>query len=73
MYSVGGVDCDECHYTPKNPAPTLLKQFLPGKNSTQPGDLLQVIKAGKAITGGLGGSAKCLEFTEEIIRKIEQS
>ena len=34
---------------------------------------LQVIKEGKAITGDLGGSAKCSEFTEEIIRKIEQS
>jgi len=33
----------------------------------------QVIKEGKAITGDLGGSAKCSEFTEEIIRKIEQS
>ena len=35
--------------------------------------LLQVIKEGKVITGDLGGSAKCSEFTEEIIRKIEQS
>jgi len=33
----------------------------------------QVIKEGKTITGDLGGSAKCSEFTEEIIRKIEQS
>jgi len=33
----------------------------------------QVIKEGKVITGDLGGSAKCSEFTEEIIRKIEQS
>lgn len=39
----------------------------------QKSDLLQVIKEGKAITGDLGGSAKCSEFTEEIIRKIEQS
>merc|ERR1719186_290350 len=31
----------------------------------------QVIKEGKAITGDLGGSAKCSEFTEEIIKKIE--
>merc|ERR1719153_1494051 len=33
----------------------------------------QVIKDGNVITGDLGGSAKCSEFTEEIIRKIEQS
>ena len=39
----------------------------------QKSDFLQVIKEGKAITGDLGGSAKCSEFTEEIIRKIEQS
>jgi len=31
----------------------------------------QVIKDGKFITGDLGGSAKCSEFTEEIIRNIE--
>jgi isocitrate/isopropylmalate dehydrogenase len=31
----------------------------------------QVIKDGKFITGDLGGSAKCSEFTDEIIRKIE--
>ena len=32
---------------------------------------LQVIKEGSVITGDLGGSAKCSEFTNEIIRKIE--
>ena len=32
---------------------------------------LQVIKEGNVITGDLGGSAKCSEFTNEIIRKIE--
>merc|ERR1711936_788786 len=31
----------------------------------------QVIKEGKVITGDLGGRAKCSEFTNEIIRKIE--
>ena len=31
----------------------------------------QVIKEGNFITGDLGGKAKCSEFTDEIIRKIE--
>ena len=31
----------------------------------------EVIKEGKMITGDLGGSSKCSEFTDEIIRKIE--
>lgn len=31
----------------------------------------QVIKEGNKITGDLGGRAKCSEFTDEIIRKIE--
>jgi len=31
----------------------------------------EVIKDGKLVTGDLGGSAKCSEFTDEIIRKIE--
>jgi len=31
----------------------------------------QVIKEGNCITGDLGGKAKCSEFTNEIIRKIE--
>merc|ERR1719334_2628051 len=31
----------------------------------------EVIKEAKVITGDLGGSAKCSEFTDEIIRKIE--
>jgi len=31
----------------------------------------QVIKDGNVITGDLGGKAKCSEFTDEIIRKIE--
>ena len=31
----------------------------------------QVIKEGNVITGDLGGRAKCTEFTNEIIRKIE--
>merc|ERR1712179_65553 len=31
----------------------------------------EVIKEGKVITGDLGGSAKCSEFTNEIIKKIE--
>jgi isocitrate dehydrogenase (NAD+) len=31
----------------------------------------EVIKEGKFITGDLGGSAKCSEFTNEIIKKIE--
>jgi len=33
----------------------------------------QVIKEGNVITGDLGGSAKCSEFTNEIIRKIDSS
>ena len=33
--------------------------------------LFQVIKEGNFITGDLGGSAKCSEFTNEIIKKIE--
>merc|ERR1711962_727951 len=32
----------------------------------------QVIKEGNKITGDLGGRAKCSEFTDEIIRKIEE-
>ena len=32
-----------------------------------------VIKEGQFITGDLGGKAKCSEYTDEIIRKIEQS
>jgi len=32
----------------------------------------EVIKEGKHITGDLGGTAKCSQFTEEIIRKIEE-
>merc|ERR1719184_196477 len=31
----------------------------------------EVIKEGRMITGDLGGSAKCSEFTNEIIKKIE--
>jgi len=31
----------------------------------------EVIKEAKVITGDLGGTAKCSEFTDEIIRKIE--
>jgi isocitrate dehydrogenase (NAD+) len=31
----------------------------------------EVIKEGRFTTGDLGGSAKCSEFTDEIIRKIE--
>lgn len=34
---------------------------------------LDTIAEGKLLTGDLGGSAKCSEFTDEIIRKIEQS
>ena len=33
--------------------------------------VFQVIKEGKKITGDLGGSAKCSEFTNEIIKKLE--
>merc|ERR1719309_606761 len=33
----------------------------------------QVIKEGNVITGDLGGRAKCSEFTDEIIRKIESN
>ncbi len=32
-----------------------------------------VIREGSCITGDLGGSAKCSEYTDEIIRKIEES
>jgi len=32
-----------------------------------------VIKEGNVITGDLGGHAKCSEFTDEIIRKVEES
>ena len=32
-----------------------------------------VIKEGQALTGDLGGRAKCSEFTDAIIRKIENS
>lgn len=32
-----------------------------------------VIREGKVITGDLGGTSKCSEYTDEIIRKIEQS
>lgn len=32
-----------------------------------------VIKEGKALTGDLGGRAKCSEFTDAIIRKIENA
>ena len=31
----------------------------------------QVIKDGNVITGDLGGRAKCSEYTDEIIKKIE--
>ena len=31
-----------------------------------------VIREGNALTGDLGGSAKCSEYTDAIIRKIEQ-
>merc|ERR1712141_921380 len=34
---------------------------------------LEVIKDGSTLTGDLGGSSKCSEFTDAIIRKIEQS
>ena len=34
---------------------------------------LEVIKEGNTLTGDLGGHAKCSEFTDAIIRKIEQS
>jgi len=30
----------------------------------------QVIKEGQVITGDLGGSAKCSEYTDEIIKKV---
>jgi len=32
-----------------------------------------VIKDGKFLTGDLGGRAKCSEFTDAIIKKIESS
>ncbi len=32
-----------------------------------------VIREGKTLTGDLGGSAKCSEYTDAIIRRIEQS
>jgi len=32
----------------------------------------QTIKEGKVITGDLGGSSRCSQFTEEIIRKLEE-
>merc|ERR1712141_686128 len=32
---------------------------------------LQTIKEGQCLTGDLGGSAKCSEFTDAIIRKLE--
>ena len=32
-----------------------------------------VIKEGNTITGDLGGKAKCSEYTDAIIRKIESS
>jgi len=34
---------------------------------------LEVIKEGSTLTGDLGGSSKCSEFTDAIIRNIEQS
>ena len=32
-----------------------------------------VIKDGTTLTGDLGGRAKCSEFTDAIIRKVESS
>ena len=32
---------------------------------------METIKDGKCLTGDLGGSAKCSEFTDAIIRNIE--
>jgi isocitrate dehydrogenase (NAD+) len=32
-----------------------------------------VIKEGTTLTGDLGGKAKCSEFTDAIIRKVESS
>ena len=32
-----------------------------------------VIREGQTITGDLGGKAKCSEYTDAIIRKIEQA
>ena len=32
---------------------------------------MQTIKEGQCLTGDLGGSAKCSEFTDAIIRKLE--
>jgi isocitrate dehydrogenase (NAD+) len=33
--------------------------------------IFAVIKEGKTLTGDLGGRAKCSEFTDAIIRKVE--
>lgn len=33
--------------------------------------VFKTIREGKAITGDLGGSAKCSEYTSEIIRNLK--
>jgi len=61
-----------------NPTALLLSSVMMLRHLNMPGHAaniesacFQTIKEGKWITGDLGGHAKCSEFTDEIIRKLE--